>query len=231
MYTSRTKSRIKILCLMNDCNYYQTYLFTGSELYSRYDKRVMDLNTYRNLFQIRHFVRTYNHNLKTPGCICMFYILHDCFTIGDVFFCVKAGCEIQLASYGSNHILHSISDKQFACITWTLQVTYGHSAYWTTTLLSETFLVCVRVAWEIRLETCGTKHIAVVVWYKIVYILQACIFVTMLCNYTWQQNLGTLCLHAIYQMMALLSTMYRFIGALLTSYTARCSVISINRIH
>ena len=53
-------------------------------------------------------------------------------------------------------------------ITWKLQVIYGHSTYWMTTLLSETFHVCVRVAWEIGLESYSTRHASVVLWYNIV---------------------------------------------------------------
>ena len=54
-------------------------------------------------------------------------------------------------------------------ITWKLQVihVYGHSAYRTTTLLSKTFLVYARVAWGIQLESYGTRHTSVVLWYNI----------------------------------------------------------------
>ena len=44
------------------------------------------------------------------------------------------------------------------CITWKLQVVHGHSTYWMTALLLETFLVWFRVAWEIQLESCGPRH-------------------------------------------------------------------------
>ena len=57
------------------------------------------------------------------------------------------------------------------CITWKLQVIYGlygRSAYWTTAILSETFIVWFRVARDIQLESYGSRHASVVLWYKIV---------------------------------------------------------------
>ena len=62
-------------------------------------------------------------------------------------FSVRAGCEIQLMSYGSKHALQSLSDKHFVgTYMYThnlkLQVIYGCLAYRVTALLLETFLVC-----------------------------------------------------------------------------------------
>ena len=59
------------------------------------------------------------------------------------------------------------------CITWKLQVIYGHSAYRMTALLLETFLVWFRVAWEIRLESYmyRPRHASGILWYNI-----ACIY-------------------------------------------------------
>ena len=48
-----------------------------------------------------------------------------------------------------------------ARITWKLQVMYGHSSCQMTALLSETFLVCFRVAWEIQLENYGPRHASI----------------------------------------------------------------------
>ena len=55
-------------------------------------------------------------------------------------------------------------------ITWKLQVIYEHSAYWTTPLLLKTFLVCIRVAWRIQLESYSTRHASVVLWYNILWV-------------------------------------------------------------
>ena len=87
-------------------------------------------------------------------------------------FCVRAGFEIQLVSYGSKHASQSLSSKPFVrTCTHNLKTT-GHiwmSAYQTTALLLETFLVLFRVAWEIRqLESYGLRHTLVVLWYNIV---------------------------------------------------------------
>ena len=91
-------------------------------------------------------------------------------------FCVRAECEIWIASYASKHASQSISEKQLCiykysvlrCITWRLQIICGCSAYPTTAILSDTFFVWFRVAIEIRLESYSTKHTSVVLWYNIV---------------------------------------------------------------
>ena len=61
---------------------------------------------------------------------------------------------------------HSLFPMSLLCvltrITWKLQVIYGHSAYQMTVPLSETFLVCLRVAWEILLERYSLRHAPVV---------------------------------------------------------------------
>ena len=49
--------------------YYRRFLFSGLELYARYNRRLMDPDMHRNLFMIRHFVPTYTHNSKTTGRI------------------------------------------------------------------------------------------------------------------------------------------------------------------
>ena len=53
-------------------------------------------------------------------------------------------------------------------------VVYEPSTYWTIALLSETFIVWFRIAWEIWLESYGPKTcLTVVLWYNIVCVLQA----------------------------------------------------------
>ena len=88
----------------------------------------------------------------------------------------------------THHSLFPMSNLYvLTLVTWKLQVIQGHSAYWTTALLSETFLVCFRVAWEIWPESYSPRHASVVRWYNIcVRILQArtsiatCVFVAQL---------------------------------------------------
>ena len=76
--------------------YYQGYLFYELELYVRYDRWVLDLNTHHNNFLIRHFVCTYTRNSKLQ-------VIHvygrSTYQITALLskmsiFCVRAGCEI-----------------------------------------------------------------------------------------------------------------------------------------
>ena len=91
----------------------------------------------------------------------------------SIFF-VRAGCEIQMASYASKHALQSLSDKSFLHnsvlrrITWKLQVIHKCSVYRMTAILSETFFVWFRVAMQIWLESYDPRHALVVLWYDIV---------------------------------------------------------------
>ena len=115
------------------------------------------------------------------------------------------------------------------CITWKLQVMHGHSAYWMTALLSETFFVWFRVAWEIRLESYSLRHTSAVLQYNIVSVYcKPSIHRYLVCNYTWQQTSHTSWLHATHQTMPLLPMMHRFIKTKLASYTTCCNVFSIN---
>ena len=84
-------------------------------------------------------------------------------------FCVRAGCEIRLMTYGSKHSLQFLLISHLCvltCITWKLHVVYGHSAYQMTALPSDTFLVWFRVArsnWRAMAQTCIS-----LLWYKVV---------------------------------------------------------------
>ena len=93
--------------------YYRRYLFSCVEQYVRYDRRVMDPNTDRNHFSIRHCMRTYTRNSRTICGRCI-YISNNCSTIGE-----RAGCEIRMASYASKHALQSLSEKLFLRIMCT----------------------------------------------------------------------------------------------------------------
>ena len=120
----------------------------------------MNPNMECNHFPIHHFVRIYTCNSKTTGRMPTFYILNDCSTIGDVFLCVsRGGCKILMARYASNvyHSLIPISHFWIYSVlrhkTWKFEVICGHSAHWTTPILSETFFVVFRFALEIQLES------------------------------------------------------------------------------
>ena len=148
--------------------------------------------------------------------------------------CVRAGCEIQLVSYGSKHALQSLSNKQFVytCITWKLQVMYGCSAYQITALLSETFLVCLelheRSNWK---ATSPNMHQSFSDKTFCVYTASPYIHHYLVHNCAWQQNSCTLdcILHS--KRWLYMPTTYDFIRTKLASYTMRCSGFSINRAH
>ena len=53
--------------------------------------------------------------------------------------------------------------------TWKLRVVLECSAYRTTAIVSETFLVCFRVSLEIRMESYGLRQASVVFWYDFWY--------------------------------------------------------------
>ena len=62
-FNMKSKGHIRTFDLSNDCSTIGD-LFSLSELYVRYDRRVMDPNTHQNYLVIRLFVRTYTHNSK-----------------------------------------------------------------------------------------------------------------------------------------------------------------------
>ena len=107
---------------------------------------------------------------------------------------------------------------------WTFCISNGHST------IEYIPCVCVRVAWEIWLESYGPRHASVILQYTTlcVYTASPYIHCYLVCNYAWQQNQCTLWLHTTHQTTALLPTPYHFIRAMLTSYTTCCRVFSIN---
>ena len=105
---------------------------------------------------------------------------------------------------------------------------YGRSAYQMTALVSETFFVWFRVAWEVKLESYGPRHASVILWYNILCIccklVHTSLFGVQLCITT----------KLMYLMTAYYTSNDGFIvihRAKLASYTTRCSVFSINRAH
>ena len=91
-------------------------------------------------------------------------------------FCFGDVCKILVTSYTSKHASQSLSNKQIMYIGTYILKTTGH--IWTfristTALLLKTFLVCVRFAWKIQLESYSPRHASVIVWYNSVCILEA----------------------------------------------------------
>ena len=109
------------------------------------------------------FVYTSTHNLKNTSRLWMFYIMNDCSTIRDI--CLFSGWEVhawydwQVMAPNMHCSLFPISNLcVLPSITWKLQVVYGHSAYWMTALVSKTFLVWFRAAWQIQLKSYDPRH-------------------------------------------------------------------------
>ena len=103
----------------------------------------------------------------------------------------------------------------------------GSLAYWTTSILLETFFVQFRIALEIHLESYGSRQASVFLQYNIVHAYTASLYIHryLVRNYTWQQNSRTLWMHTCttHQTAALLPTMHRLIRTKLASCTTRCN--------
>ena len=99
----------------------------------------MNPNTHHNHFLIVHFVRTHTHNLKTKGGIrrCIYRMTALLSAMSN--FCVRAGYEMRLGSYGSKQTSQYHFGEQFVC-TYTCEsktiAIYGCSAYRTTALVA-----------------------------------------------------------------------------------------------
>ena len=152
----------------------------------RYGQWVMDPNTYSNHFPIRYFVHIFTLVTGKLQVVCgrsTYRLTALLFEMSIMW--VRAGYEIWMASNASKHTLQSFSYNRswvyslFRHITWKVQVIFGHSAYRTTAMLLGTFLMWFRVALEIRLESYGLRHASLVLWYNIVCIPQACIYITI----------------------------------------------------
>ena len=55
------------------------------------------------------------HNLKTTGCIWIFYIINNCSTLNMFLFQFRAVCELWLVSYRPEHTSWSLSNTPFVC--------------------------------------------------------------------------------------------------------------------
>ena len=182
-----------------------------------------------------HFVHTYAHNSNTTvvyGC-CTYWMTA---LLSMSIFWVRAPSEIRLASYGSKHASQCLYNVPFVytymhTCNLKLQVIYGRSAYWITALLSETFLVWFRVAWEIWLESYGSRHTLIILWYNIVmHILQACTYVDIWCAtmYDNKPDVAYDCTTTTtHQMTALLPTTHCFIRTNLANYSTLYTLCSV----
>ena len=183
----------------------------------------MDPNTHHNIFPIRHSVCT---NLKTTGCTWVFYIPNNCFTIQDVFFCVRARCELQLVSYSSKHASQCLCNKQFVHGYGHNLKTTGH--IWTFYISSNNSTIrdipwvlwsCMRdLTGELRLQTCIS--LSQIQHYVSTCILQSRIYASTHDNKT---HVPYDCIHTTHQTTALLPKMRRFIRGLLASSWVSCA--------
>ena len=76
-------------------------------------------------------------------------------------FCLRAACEIWLASYGSKHTLQPLSNTPIVrTYRHNLKTTSCIQTFYISNNCSTTqdFLVWLRVAWEIQLESFGPRH-------------------------------------------------------------------------
>ena len=155
------------LLLSNDCSTVRIIL-SGLELYVRYDWQVMEPNALQPLQCILCIFTCISWKLLVIYGRCTYWT--TALLLKMSIFCVETGCKIRFLSYGSQHSSQFLSDKHFVRpYTHNLKNT-GHtwySAYQTTALLFETFLVWFRVAWKVQLESYGHRHAWVFFWCKI----------------------------------------------------------------
>ena len=119
-------------------------------------------------------------NSKATGCIWMFYISNE-YLQSEMPISVlelDARYELWVMIPNMHHSLCPINHLCIVtCIMWKLEVICGRSAYRTTAILSETFFVRFRFAWEIWLESYGLTHASDILWYHIV-----CIYCKPICT-------------------------------------------------
>ena len=117
------------------------------------------------------------------------------------------------------------------CITWKLQVVYGHWAYRMTALQSEMFFVWLIVAWGIKLVSYDPRYASVVLWYNTVCmcVLHAHTCITIGCT-TAHDNKAHVPFDCIVHTKRWLECKQRvvFVGAKFDSYTTDCRVFSMN---
>ena len=146
---------------------------------------------------------------------------------------VRAGCKIQLVSYGSN-MHQSLSNKPFVCTYTHKSKAIGHRCMWTFYMSSDFSTIgnipwVVRVAWDIWVDsyTAPDRHWSLSDTTLCGYSASLCIHDVLVRNYAWQQNSQTLLPHTTHKMMALVPIMHRFtcIRVKLVSYTTLYMVL------
>ena len=172
----KTKGHIRMFYLLNDCS-------TIKDIYSLGQSCMWD--TIDELWIKTCIPTIFLYNILwmlilvtwKPQVVCRCSTYWTTALLSEMsIFCVRAGCEKRMVSYASKDASQSLSNKPFvhiplyleACITWKLQLICERSTYRTTAMLSGTFFVCFRVAWEIQLKSYGPRHASVVLWYSIV---------------------------------------------------------------
>ena len=127
--------------------YYCRCLLYGLDLYAGYHRLVMATNKHCSLFNSeRHFGRAYTRNSIATGRIGTLDILNDCLLSEMAFFELKliARNDWRVMAPNTHRTIFPISHL---CVR-KLQVVFGRCADRTTALISETFLLWFRVAWE-----------------------------------------------------------------------------------
>ena len=155
MYNLKTKSRKRITYLSNDCSTIGDTYFVGYG--SKWDTIgelcIQTLNATTFWYDILCIVTLITLKLQVLYGHCTYWMTPVLLDMS--IFCVRAGQEIQLASYGSKHALQCHFDKPYMHTYMSNMKSTGH--VWTlcilnsrsTTHVSETFLVSFRFAWEI----------------------------------------------------------------------------------
>ena len=145
-------------------------------------------------------------------------------------FCVRAGCEIRMVSYGSKHAQQSFSDKPFVHIYLSANFenfkSYDDIEHMKRLLCYRRHSLCglelhERSDWR---ATAPDMHRSFSDTTLCAYTASPYIHRYMVHNYAWQQNSRTLLLHTTHQMMALLPMFHSFLRTKLASYCTRSSV-------
>ena len=149
----------------------------------------MDPNMHRNLFPIWHFARTYmyHHNSKNTSCISivlhierLLYHMRCLFSMLEV----DARYDWQVMAPNTHHNAFLISHYAYLHSKLEKYRSYMDVLHieWLFFSWRNSLLVWFGVAWEFRLESYSPTHALVVLWYKIVCIMQAHIHITIWCT-------------------------------------------------
>ena len=117
-------------------------LFSWLELYARYHVRVMDPNTHHSHFQFDFLCLASLITWKLQViCWCSTCVM-TALLLEMFIFCVRPGCEIWMASYISEHISQSLSNKPFFGIQCTYTQNFKTSGHmWTFSISNDCYII------------------------------------------------------------------------------------------